>query len=457
MIDEKMDYHFGWRWLLPLNSETQVMFVGFTDEEIEFWCQKLPTGARITNKAEKANLWLVNGAPPNYLELANIDNLNDICVIGSGKVIGHWTGWAKKHSFRIWEYAMLPPVDARVIVPLYGRDLLNEGLSLHQPGRKLIRLAVNLLKGLALLGFDLPLRKKMICLCSKNETFDSYGATQAGIDLRVAKRPKNYALYLGTPNENRKTVILPLGAESNTILKYGSSSVAKASLRNEASTLQEIGRTSLVEKIPKLIEVVDTDNQVTLHLEYRVRKKASDRWLAGNVKTFLSMLSQQNKSRKTLAEVLESNALLTSENELEQKSLKHIEVVREYLCHLASEGEYIWGHRSHGDLTPWNCSRTQKGFFVYDWEKSKPWDIALSDSFYYSVAPAIHISGPHDSARVETMALLFAKKNLKSTNLSVNIPVLWGIWLLQRMSEKPTTIYNNLLVRLADLWQKEKG
>jgi hypothetical protein len=164
-------------------------------------------------------------------------------------------------------------------------------------------------------------------------------------------------------------------------------------------------------------------------------------------------LSKLYRSNRPLASVLEPSNLLTS-SEVAAAGQAAYAVVRDRLDALAAKGAVVWGHRSHGDFAPWNCTWTAKGFFVFDWEESREWDVALGDAFYFVVAPAVHIARSPNPQAVESTALALAGDVAKEAGPPIgDIRIYWALWLLQRMGRQPAPLYGRLLERLAASWQ----
>ncbi len=450
--DSQLDYRFGWRWLLPIVRGEQILLLGFSAEDAAFWKRILVT-ASVTDDASKGTLWLVNGQSPDCVAGLDTAHLRRLCVLGSGKVVAAWRGWMVGRFAEICDYALLPSGNPRVLVPLGKIDWVIQGLALHRPGRRVARAAVALLKVLARVGIVRPLRARMLCIGSKDVGIPPQGLGQAGLASSDIGAPRRFALYLGTQDDNRKTVILPLGGRRQVILKQGQSPQAQASIRNEADALRAMGQTSLSAQVPVLFDLEDRDGQVTLHQEYRPRQPKPAQVMQRAAVDFLVELSLQGRRIQPLGDVLHQAGLMT-ECEARAAGLEAYAWLRERLDSMAVAGELVVGHRSHGDFAPWNFAWTAKGFFVFDWEESQPWDVALGDAFYTVLAPAVHVARSPEIAAVESDALALAAEVLERAGLGIgNIRIYWGAWLLHRMSRKPDPISEQLLERLVAAWQ----
>lgn len=442
--DRQLDYRYGWRWLLPLRDKEQVALIGFSDGEVAFWQQAL-SGIVITDHAVMATVWVVQDRPLRDLPNCDPPPLHTICFIGSRSVVATWRKGLAGRFAEIHDYALLPPHNPRVVIPLGVSDWTIQALALHRPGRRRARLVVSLLKFLARIGFDRPLRSRTLCIASQTANALPQGARHAGLDLNRTGAPQDFALYLGNPNDHRKTVILPVGGAQQTLLKCGTLPKAQAALRNEAAALKILSQTRLAAQVPALLDVVEQGQQLTLYQEYRARQALSKARLKRAAVAFLSELSRLERRRRPLAEVLEQADILTGDAARATGQTAYA-AVREHLDVLAVAGATVWGHRSHGDFAPWNCAWTVKGFFVFDWEESREWDVALGDAFYFVVAPAILIARSPNPQAVESQALALASAVAKTADLPVGeLRVNWMLWLLQRMNQHPTPFYGALL------------
>lgn len=448
-IDPQLDYRYGWRWLLPLRNHDQVALIGFSDGEMAFWQHAL-AGTVITEDAATATVWVVQDPPLRGIPDFHSERLHTVCLIGSGSTVAGWRNALAGRFADIRDYALLPPHSPRVVIPLGAPDWTAPALALHRPGRRRARLAVSLLKFLARTGFDRPLRSRTLCIAGQAATTLPQGARHAGLDLNRTGAPQDFALYLGNPNDCRKTVILPVGGARQTILKYGDSPPAQAALRHEAATLQALSQTLLARYAPALLDIVERDNRLTLHQEYRARQPVSQAKLERAAVAFLSELSRLERRHRPLAEVLEQADILTGAAARAAGQTAYA-AVRERLDTIAAAGATVWGHRSHGDFAPWNCAWTAQGFFAFDWEESQAWDVAFGDAFYFVVAPALLIARSPNPQAVESQALALASAVAKATDLSVGeLRVNWALWLLQRMNQQPAPLYERLLER----WQR---
>ncbi|MCR4309326.1 MAG: aminoglycoside phosphotransferase family protein [Deltaproteobacteria bacterium] len=447
----ELDFQFGWRWLLPIQEVDRVAFLGFSKPELGYWEQAL-FGATMVSNPENATVWIVNADEFPVGDRADLGKVGAICVVGRGSSVTAWYRRLAGQYPVVREYGLMSPRNPRVVVPLSSPSHISSALSIHRPGRLLARIGVIVLKGLAAGGILRPLRARSLCIAIKNLSTLPQGARLAGFDLDPPVGHEAFALYLGTPDDNRKTVVLSLGCGPQLVLKCGETPKAHAALRNEAAALVVLSRTPLAGQVPALLGVVEQGGMITLHLEYRPRQRVSANRLMQAAADFLVELSRIHQKYMPLSEILEHSELITCGNARQRGWLAYAEV-RVRLEALARGGLYIWGNRIHGDFAPWNCEWTKEGFFVFDWEESREWGMALTDAFYFMVARAVHVSrfpGPRNTA---AKAMNFARDVALKADVPIeDISVYWALWLLQRTSQQPAPLYHSLLEGLAVRW-----
>jgi len=433
-----------------------VLLLGFAKQEREFW-QRVLADVEVTDDITEATLCVVNDLMPDCAATSDFKKLRTLCVVGAGKVIAAWHSRIVGTFPDVRDYALLPSHNPRLIIPLGRCDWIVQGLALHRPGRWIAKMAVALIKGFARVGVVRPLRARMVCIANKSVGMLSQGARQAGLELSSNDAPQSFALYLGTPNDNRKTVILPLGGMTRSILKYGELRKAKAALKNETMALQAMSQTSLATHVPVLFDWIERDASVTLHQEYRPRRRFSASKMRQAAVKFLIELSKQGRHIRPLAAVLADSGLMTVD-EAREAGRSSFAAVRQRLDSFAISGATIWGHRTHGDFAPWNCTWTDKGFFVFDWEDSVEWDLAFGDAFYFAVSPAVHIAHLPSPAKVEARAIALAEEVAHGADLPTNkLYMNWALWLLLRSTRKPAPLYERLLLGLQVSWKKNIG
>lgn len=293
-------------------------------------------------------------------------------------------------------YALIPPNNPRLVLPLDNRKQLKRGLAMHRPGRWVARLAVYFLSHLVSLGITRPLARRVLWIDGKLPTNDMVGS--------------DAVLYLGTADDCRKTTILP--ANDNQILKHGSGKDAMQALRAEASALEALVETHVADRVPKLLSFEEGAAESLLTQEYRARKRCSSKVFEAEIVRFLVDIA----------------------------------------CTKTETRGGIPGHRCHGDFAPWNVIMTEGGLFVFDWEESLDWAPALSDAFYFVVAPFIHVVGRSSTSKVAARALNLGLRIAKETGLPSNaVPKLWHDWLTARQDVVPCMLVSEMLANCKEL------
>lgn len=442
LSDALMDYHFGWRWLLPHVPNQTVCLAGFAQAEISF-CKNNVKVRDWIDLPQKADGCIINA--DNFLSLSTekhtyINNESKwVAVVGTRVSVNKWRKCIDNRFSSIREYGLLPAENSRVVVPLTNANHAYSALTLHRPGRRIARYGVRLAGMLARLNVLFPLRRRVLLIAGRCDRWPM-GAVHAGVSAQFFGKTVDYALYLGTPNDNRKTVVIPLGGqESNLLIKIGSSSKARKALHNEAFALRFLNDTSIKKRIPRLIEVVENEHCVALHQEYRPRGKASSKLFNQALIDFLaqlSLLGRRNRPLRLIIDEMFPNVVSYPKEEEDGPC----SVVLRWLQRKAESGVEVWVCYGHGDLAPWNCMWTEKGLFVYDWEECTSEALAFTDAFYFVVAPVLHLSSEATTPEaVMTMALQFAGDVAKGGNLPPgdDIKIHFAIWLLLNQERHP--------------------
>jgi len=453
-LDPIKDYEFGWRWLLPVQVGSSCRLYGFSVEEEQFWCTA-PLAFSSTTRSAHADALLVY--PDNVYACTGptddeVRSASVVCIVAKRSSARPWRSKLAAEFPRLMEYGLLPAANPRVVVPLAAPHLAVAALGLHRPGRWVARLGVGVARKLAGIGNFTLLRGRVLLIASRGPKQPAHGSVVAGWPVRRSGVDDGeYALYLGTPDENRKTVVVPLGGTTpDVILKVAMLDKARASLRNEAAALNALAFSPLAIYIPKLVDVVEAGGILTIYQEYRPRKAVNRRQMRKSVIGFLAGLSRVER-RKQRLEVLLENIPVEACSRLHDKVAIAWRVLYARLESLSEAGTLLWVHRSHGDFASWNCSWSAQGLFVFDWEASREQDLAFGDVFYYVIAPALLIQrNPHVQETLDA-ALFLAQQVAESANMAgVDCRMYLALWLLGRVGE--ASLYGELLKLLEGNW-----
>jgi len=441
MSEAELDYRYGWRWLLPMSSLRSVQLLGFGREDQRFWSRVIPS-SDTSVKGARADLLLVDASAETAdtgLDRDGVDSARVACVLSGGAAALRWRSVLRQSFPRVREYALLPAANPRVVVPLASPQHAVQGLGLHRPGRRRARAAIWLARQLARVGNFSLLRQRVLLVSTRDPEAATDGASAAGVTSSLSSRVTDYALYLGTPDDNRKTVVLPLGpGVSDILLKVGSTEKAKAALRNEAAALRLLGDSPLAECVPKLQGLTEGHDTLTLMQEYRERQPVSRKKMEQAAVAFLVGLAAVGRGRRPLADWLRSLPATVQET---------CPGLRQRLRSLAEAGAHLWVHRGHGDFAPWNCAWTSRGLFVFDWEESRAGELALSDAFYFAAAPALHVGRGASVKGVLAEIWRVAKPVGAAMGLSAqDVDVYLAVWLLCRAER--SALYRELLALL---------
>lgn len=448
-----LDYHFGWRWLLPAVDGDRIFCVGLTADEKQWWAQmQLPWV--ITDKDDHADGLLV--ALDRVDTESIVDHTNSVlphwvCAYGFGEEVSQFR--SKLRGFAIVrEYALLPGSNPRVVVPLSSPRSVERGLRLHRPGRWMVRLGLLVARGLARLGYYGLLRRRVLLVASRESVAMPQGLVQGDLPVLIPSTPSDFVLYLGTADDNRKTVVLPLAdTPPMVILKVAESTKACKALENESQALIAMSQTSLAERVPKLIGLKKTSGGLTLMQEYREQRSISQSHLNAAVKDFLVGMSGIGCEQVPIEEwfpIYQDHVFAELTAEVRAAAV----ILRKRLEDFAENDGLVWVHRCHGDLAPWNCAWSDKGLFVFDWEESREKDLGFGDAFYYSISPYVHVHKEPDVKKVLVKTLHFAGDMASQSGLDkVDVRVYLALWLIARVNL--ANLYGELLVFLERDWR----
>lgn len=446
-----LDHRFAWRWLLPWEPEQRICVAGFDEIERRFLHADLARVA-VVEDPRQADGWVIDADHASAESVCNRGcgigkNIRWVALVGSGRSL-------RRHrrllcgAFRfISEYALLPPGNPRVVAPLRNSQDALISLDLHRPGRWLARQALRLAGALARVGLVFPLRRRVLVIATREGRLWPRGAVCADLPTYPGGEDRDYALYLGTPGANQKTTALLLGSSTpDTLIKAGSSPAARRALRNEGAALTFLRKTALRAQVPELRRLVDNEHGLALYQEYRSRQRIRRQAMERSVVDFLAGLSTLNRSSRALADLLDDMAVdgsVRCDVPEDERFRRH---VRHWLQRRADWGASVWVHRSHGDFAPWNCSWTDQGLFVFDWERSSPRTLAFGDAFYYAVAPALHVARKPDPATTLTGALTLAERVANRCGLkTADVKLHFAVWLAQNWEQHP--LYRAMMKR----------
>jgi len=409
---------------------------------------------RTSGGVEPVGLLLVDGDRCTLRESPSSAELHAAQV--AGVVVGrerahYWRAILAMEFPVVREYGLLPAANPRVVVPLDSPRHALAALSLHRPGRWAARVALWLAGQLATLGSVAVLRERVLFVAARDSDCRPRGLVEAGLRERCLTAGMMYALYLGTADENRKTVILPLGdASPEVILKVAANSRSVASLEHEAAVLACLVESPVSEYVPRLAGVLAASATLTVCQEYRPRCRIGERRMRKEVTVFLARLSSINRRQVLLADAL-AQLPASFDHGPADELVGACRALYARLITLGGNGVQLWLHRAHGDFTPWNSAWTEKGLFVFDWEQSRSEDLALGDAFSYVVAPARLLRQGASPRATLSAALDLGDRVLAAAALSgPGSRVYMALWLLHRAYQ--AAFFGELIVFLERNW-----
>lgn len=436
--------------MLPSTCSSTLLLNGFNCEERAWW------EANASCIAERSPVDVPYGGVFLLGRGAKIPeallwDLRWVCALGTGRQVTDFLASLPRSFISIREYGLLPSACPRLVVPLGQPDDVVNGLSLHRPGRLAARLGVMAARTLARAGCYKLLRRKVLIIATRGDGKFSQGAAARQLERFYSEQTAEFALYLGTPDGNRKTVVLPLSRQGpQVIFKVGQSPRARGSLEREATALRILEATDVGRQIPRLVGVDDDGSRLTLVQQYRKRMPAANRELRSAVADFLVSLASIGRQRSRVGDILET--LKLKDLTVDRNSDASGGSVPRKLFALADGGSSLWLHTAHGDLAPWNCAWTTNGLFVFDWEEYDVAAPAFGDAFYFMLAPRICSRWDSWSSVALRRALRYAEVIRRRAGLrdEVDIEVYFALWLLPRLKKSPA--YRNLLSTLNQIW-----
>lgn len=474
-VNTMLDYRFGWRWLLPYAPGQKLFLGGFDKAEQAFWYGAV-VSAKWVQEPKQAVGWIINidGVSSGELEeliATHLSAVQWVVFAGPGKAVRRLRRRLAFKFSAIREYGLLPATNPRLVIPFHKTRHTLLALALHRPGRWTARLVVWLAAMLARFGVYFPLRHRVLLVASHTPSLQPIGALLAGVSDYLSGEGLDFALYLGTPDDNRKTVVLPLKRVTPAVLiKIGESIQARQALLNEANALAFLGNPSpqassfsqvafgrresngqsgsvvltdhlhnhpLAGQVPQMMGLVENGHGVALYQEYRARLKVRSIVLTDAVVDFLAQLSTIDRRSRPLQQVLDK-LTFAGYCDLAGGEESSICSIWRWLQRRSEEGAVVHEHRCHGDCAPWNCSWTAQGLFVFDWEESKPQALAFGDAFYFVLAPALHVVGKKNHADLMQKALSLAEQVAKLSGMSrANVRVHFALWLLVKQATHP--------------------
>lgn len=431
-IDARTEQQHSWIEILPLVGCESFVTEGFSDDAKRYFADHFST--MVEGEIATADILVVNGVNvlPGSL-LTSLGGQRVVCVRASKKTSGAWFEALLRTYPIVKRYGLLPSHKPRVVVPITKSVDTRVALRMHRPGRSSARLAINILSGLARLGLYRPLLKEAVIVATSKVQRPLGCRGQASSDRRDWQE---CAAYLGTDEEDRKTVVLPLDqGVADSVSKIAIRPLAVAALSNEIAALQQLGATSVAAYIPRLLDVERLPRRLVMRQEYRTRIGAMTGVSQASAAEFLGKLSHINRGVSQLDSVLPTGIMSGADAAAPSSSFgKHRNTVLQKLLSNNQDAS-VWMHPAHNDFTPWNCIATRSGIFVFDWERFSPRAIALGDAFHFVLSKWYYLEGGRDFSRALQRAHAFAIRVAHSAGLPIaDVSPYFELWLLTGVS-----------------------
>ncbi len=446
--DALADHRFAWRWLIPVDGAASLHAVGLSQADAAYLARELalPLAGHSSSDASVCVVDADAAEPPGARQDA-VARAQVVCVFGRGSSVERWRRVVSRHGGLVRPYALLPAGAPRLVVPLGSAAHVDLALVMHRPGRLLARLAVDVARRLAQLGMTRPLRRSMLLIAARGAV-TPLGARRCALSRHLPGSERgDHALYIGSPGEERKTVVLPLGdGAPEAIVKIAATPPAVASLRREVETVRALGGTALAPYLPGCLAVQEGRELFAVYQRYRARRWVPSFVVSEAAVDFLAGLSAVRRGQHDLGGEVDRVGRLGSAAAPGWPRLAAALRAR------AAAGVVLWRHQSHGDFAPWNCAWTRSGLVVYDWEAAMEEDIAFSDAFHFHLAPARLIGTRRRPEALVRSGLAFAGRVAAAAGLSrIDLPAHLACWLMVRLAAQPDPFHAALLEVLSSM------
>lgn len=221
----------------------------------------------------------------------------------------------------------LPASKPRVWIDLSSVASKRAGLSMHSPGRNVLKIAVKVLSWFAWL----PIEKIVRGTVKRFDELDGHEMIEKVVCCYFRANGKIVeflTLYMGNDSAKSKlTVKLRMldeeGKTSEEIVKLGRTTEAAEAITNEVTILKKLAYTSLCAQVPTVIGEIGHERIWTWSVQTVLPKGKSPTRMQKEHFAFLDALRKAGIS--------------------------------------------------HGDFAPWNCSIYCGKLYVWDWEDAEPW------------------------------------------------------------------------------------
>lgn len=249
----------------------------------------------------------------------------------------------KRMDIKRHRFLGLPSAKPRVWIDLSCAESKRAGLSMHTPGRKVLKWAVKALGCFAWLPIERIVRGPI-------KRFEELDGSEV-IEKAVGAPIEYLTLYMGNDSAKTKFTVMVRVSRSgeskskrDVIVKLGKTPDAGEAIRNEVEILKKLMASPLCAQVPVVQGDVGTEGVWT--------------WSAQSVLP---------KGKSPVRMQKEHYAFL--------EELRRIGI-------------------SHGDFAPWNCSIVDGKLYVWDWEDAGPWVEGKDEAWFKK--QVTELLGVHD-------------------------------------------------------------
>lgn len=306
--------------------------------------------------------------------------------------------------YSIRTYAILPPKNEKLLVPLTDSRLARIGLTFYTPGKWHNRLATKVAKVLSAAGFQNVLGFKKVIVARKlgelpqNAYFLPLLARQMRcqvVDATVHSGWRNLSIQLLDKQAS------PLGIAKIADMKLGS-----LAIESETRALARLAQVAEMQSyVPRLLTSGEWHGQ-SFQVQDVVSHNATTnitKLTPAHIK-FLAVLTGIDRCKMTLEQWPRWPEIWRWAHEAQFSSREQGEAVRETanLCAQRLLRKELLFHRVHGDFAPWNVFLGSRGLRVVDWQNSEPYGLPFYDAAYFNLCSTglIGLQKPLPIARI---------------------------------------------------------
>ena len=280
----------------------------------------------------------------------------------------------------ISEYAGFPPGNSRLLIPVNNISEALFGLNFHNPGSKIAKVKLNILRMLCRIGCLKALKRESVVLLGRSDNEIHLNKYLSQI---LSERVKKTIFYNGSDLPHRKITLL-VETENNKkfVVKIADTLEGKKAVNRESEALLFLQSTTIKDFVPNIIYTGKWGGcEIQIQSCLYNASTSGNSFQDGHVE-LLRKFKEINYHELSVKEILNNN------NRLKQQVFNKMSVLLESNLSIK-----LPVHLTHGDFAPWNIKKSGKKLFVYDWEDIEYTSPGGIDIFHFIYRKALLI-GP---------------------------------------------------------------